>query len=150
MSEPRATGGRGLDTGAMRRFLDEEFPQARLFGFEITYADEDHVLLRFVPNESHLRPGATVSGPILMTLVDTGVYFALLARVGREPLSVTSDLQIRFLGKPKLAPIVTRASLLKLGKTLAVGEARITDEATGELLAFGTATYRRSSKETAK
>lgn len=136
----------GLDTEALRAFVDEEFPQAKLFGFEIVYAGVDLALLRFVPNESHLRPGASVSGPILMTLVDTSVYFALLAQVGREPLAVTSDLHIRFLGKPRLSPILTRAVLLKLGKTLAVGEARITDEATGELLAFGTATYRRPSR----
>jgi acyl-coenzyme A thioesterase PaaI-like protein len=136
----------GLGTDALRAFIDEEFPQAKLFGFDLVHAGTDHVLLRFVPSTMRLRPGASVSGPILMTLVDTSVYFALLAQVGREPLAVTSDLHIRFLGKPRLSPILTRAVLLKLGKTLAVGEARITDEASGELLAFGTATYRRPSK----
>ena len=56
-------------------------------------------------NEFQLRPGGTISGPSLMTLADTGLWVALLAMIGREPLSVTSHLDIDFLRKPAAADV---------------------------------------------
>ena len=59
-------------------------------------------------SECRLRPGGTISGPSLMTLADTGLWVALLAMIGREPLSVTSHLDIDFLRKPAPADVIAR------------------------------------------
>jgi uncharacterized protein (TIGR00369 family) len=99
------------------------------------------VTLRLEIGERHLRPGGTVSGPVLMMLADTGVYLALLVRIGRVPLAVTSDLHIRFLRRPRPTVILAKARLLKLGRTLAVGEVRLYIEGDDELVAVASATY---------
>ncbi len=73
-------------------------------------------------NEFQLRPGGTISGPSLMTLADTGLWVALLAMIGREPLSVTSHLDIDFLRKPAPTDVIAETTLHKVGKRLAVGD----------------------------
>ncbi len=57
-----------------------------------------------------------------MTLADTGLWVALLAMIGREPLSVTSHLDIDFLRKPAPADVIAHTMLHKVGKRLAVGD----------------------------
>ena len=69
-----------------------------------------------------LRPGGTISGPSLMALADTGLWVALLAMIGPEPLSVTSHLDIDFLRKPAPVDVIAHTTLHKLGKRLAVGD----------------------------
>src|SRR5258708_532922 len=81
-----------------------------------------HARVRMVFNEFRLRPGGTISGPSLMTLADTGLWVALLAMIGREPLSVTSHLDIDFLRKPAAADVIAHTVLHKVGKRLAVGD----------------------------
>ena len=72
--------------------------------------------------EWRLRPGGTISGPSLMTLADTALWVALLGMIGREPLSVTSHLDIDFLRKPAPADVIAHTTLHKVGKRLAVGD----------------------------
>ena len=57
-----------------------------------------------------------------MALADTGLWVALLAMIGREPLSVTSHLDIDFLRKPAPADVIAHTTLHKVGKRLAVGD----------------------------
>ena len=78
--------------------------------------------VRMLFHDYRLRPGGTISGPSLMTLADTGVWVALLAMIGREPLSVTSHLDIDFLRKPAPADVIAHTTLHKVGKRLAVGD----------------------------
>jgi acyl-coenzyme A thioesterase PaaI-like protein len=95
--------------GSMERFVIEEVQPMRA-----------RVRMKF--SEYQLRPGGTISGPSLMTLADTGLWVALLAMIGREPLSVTSHLDIDFLRKPEPADVVGHTTLHKVGRKLAVGD----------------------------
>ena len=38
-----------------------------------------------------LRPGGTVSGPVLMGVADTALYVAILGEIGIVPLAVTTS-----------------------------------------------------------
>src|SRR4051794_37021228 len=78
--------------------------------------------LRLPFHPDHLRPGATIGGPVLMTMADVAMYAALLSAVGRVELAVTTNLNITFLRKPPQAALLAEARLLKLGRRLAVGE----------------------------
>ncbi len=49
---------------------------------------------------SDLRPGGTVSGPVLMTVADVALYVAILGEIGIVPLAVTTSLSINFMRKP--------------------------------------------------
>jgi uncharacterized protein (TIGR00369 family) len=121
------------------RLLAERFPSA--VGFCRITAIRDDELDCVVPyREEYLRPGGTLSGPTLMTLADTAVYFLLLSKLGPVALAVTTHLDINFLRKPPAADLHATARLLKLGRTLAVGEVHIRG-ADGTLLAQASVTY---------
>ena len=119
----------------------EQVPISKLIGMQVDYYGYDRVDLRAVFNSDFLRPGGTVSGPIMMTLADAAMYGAVLARIGPVKLAVTTNLSIDFLRKPAPADVIASARLLKLGKSLAVGDVMITSGADGELVARASATY---------
>ncbi len=52
-------------------------------------------------------------------------------RSGREPLAVTTNLNINFLRKPAQADLIADARLMKVGKRLAVGEVTIYSDGLG-------------------
>ena len=122
-------------------FLKAEFPQNRCTLEEVD-AEDASVVVAHPVGERELRPGNTVSGPVMMTLADVALYLALLARIGIVPLAVTTNLSIIFLRKPRAdRRVVARCRLLKLGKTLAVGEVFIFSEGEDEPVAHATGTY---------
>ncbi len=99
MSTTGPEGVTRLTAAEITEFLDEVFPGA-MARFVIEAVEPMRARVRMVYNDLQLRPGGTISGPSLMTLADTGLWVALLAMIGREPLSVTSHLDIDFLRKP--------------------------------------------------
>lgn len=125
------------------RILAEQLPFAALMGLCVDDIGDESVRMRAVYNESFLRPGGTVSGPVLMGLADAAMYLAVMARIGPATLAVTTHLSINFLRKPKPGDVIAEARLLKLGKRLAVGEVYIHSEgnSNGEFVAHVTSTY---------
>jgi len=114
---------------ALDRFIASDFPQAlkENSGFEITVVDHGTVTVRLFPDDRHLRPGGTVSGPSLFALADCAAYFVILAHIGPVGLTVTTNLNINFVNKAAPGFIDCTANLLKLGSRLAVTEMYMTD-----------------------
>ena len=110
-----------LSAEEITEFLNEVFPGA-MENFKIEEVGPMRARIRMPFQTRQLRPGGTISGPSLMALADTGLWVALLAMIGREPLSVTSHLDIDFLRKPAPADVIAHTTLHKLGKRLAVGD----------------------------
>lgn len=130
-----------MDVRALEAFLATEFGQvAQDFAVEaVTAAGLD---LRLRVAERHLRPGGTVSGPAMFALADVGVYLAILSRIGPVALAVTTGCSMDFLRKPAAgADLVARVSLLKLGRSLAVGDALIVQDGAAGPVARATMTY---------
>ncbi len=123
------------------QLCDEQMPMSRIIGMQVDHFGEDRVDLRAVYSDDFLRPGGTISGPVMMTLADAAMYGAVLARLGPVALAVTTNLSIDFLRKPPPSDVVASARLLKLGKRLAVGDIMITSVQTQELVARASATY---------
>ena len=89
-----------------------------------------------------LRPGGTVSGPVLMMVADVTLYVAILGAIGIVPLAVTTNLSINFLRKPTAARTIRGVcKLLKVGRSLAVGEVWLYSEGTAEPVAHVVGTY---------
>lgn len=113
-------------------FLIDVFPElfpAENPPYKITSIDDGSAVLSLTPDASHLRPGATVSGPTIMTLADLAMYVLVLGHIGPVALAVTTNLSINFLRKPTLdGALLGRARLLKLGRSLAVGDVIICSE----------------------
>ena len=126
----------------MNAYLQEVFPQAD-FGetFLVEQVSEKGARIRLRFDDKHLRPGGTISGPTMFSLADVALYVAVLGRIGRVALAVTTNLNINFLRKPPAADLVGEARLLKLGKRLAVGEVSIVSAAEDELVAHAVGTY---------
>ena len=129
-------------------YLDEVFPQVvnryRIVDLQQGYA-------RVIQNitQENLRPGGTVSGPTIFSLVDIGMYILLLAHIGKEPLAVTTNCSIDFLKKPTMdGELFADCNLLKLGKTLVVGEVLVKSSDKEALLARSSVTYYRPKAQT--
>jgi acyl-coenzyme A thioesterase PaaI-like protein len=89
-----------------------------------------------------LRPGGTVSGPVLMGVADVALYVAILGEIGIVPLAVTTSLTINFLRKPSSqARIIGECKLMKVGRSLAVGEVSLYSEGFNEPVAHVVGTY---------
>jgi uncharacterized protein (TIGR00369 family) len=124
-------------------FLTREFPQIYAAGpvFKCVDVAPGTATLRFFPNESHLRPGGTVSGPSLFALADVAAYVALLAHIGPVPLALTTNLNINFLNRAEAVPLDGVCKILKLGRTLAMLEIAVERADTRQLIAHATTTY---------
>ena len=120
-------------------FLATEFPQSTCVVQAV--GNRGATVMQPV-GEAQLRPGGTVSGPVMMGLADVAVYVAILGEIGIVPLAVTTSLSINFLRKPVAdRHVVAVCKLLKLGKTLAVGDVSIYSEGSVDLVAHAVATY---------
>jgi len=123
----------------MEEFISREFPQAN---FLLESFDEDSVTIRRKVDTEDLRPGGTVSGPTMMGLADCAIYIAILREIGLVALAVTTSLNINFLRKPVAdKELLGVCRILKLGKTLAVGEVTIYSEGDDRPIAHSVGTY---------
>jgi len=124
---------------AIREFLATTFPQSKAI---VESAGEGSAVVRQSVGFNELRPGGTVSGPVLMATADLALYAAILGTIGIVPLAVTTNLNINFLRRPAAdRDIMAACKLLKLGKTLAVGEVTLFSEGDPDAVAHAVATY---------
>lgn len=130
-----------MDIPALEAFLAEAFSQVA-GQIRVTELTQDGLIARLKVNHSHLRPGGTVSGPTMFMLTDVGVYLAVLSRIGPVALTVTTNCSIDFMRKPAAgADLICKVELLKLGRTLAVGDAKIYSVGQAAPVARATMTY---------
>jgi uncharacterized protein (TIGR00369 family) len=121
---------------------DERLPFAALMGLQLEHISTKYVLMRAVYRDEFLRPGGTIAGPVMMGLADAAMYALVLGRIGPVELAVTTSLNINFLRKPAPGDVLARASGLKFGKRLAIGEISLYSETSpDDLVAHATATY---------
>ena len=110
-----------MNAEEIAKLLHEVFPQGFYpgCGLAIERVDYASVRVRRRFQETHIRPGGTISGPTMMELADFAMYVAVFSAVGPQPLAVTTNLSINFMLKPRQADLVADARLLKDGSPLA-------------------------------
>jgi len=116
----------------------------RYLGVRVEDAKPGWVRLRVVVrDELRNAAGAPVHGGVMSALVDMAVGGALGtlsdAAAGGVNQS-TLDLNVSFLAAATQGPIFAEGKILRRGRTIAFGEASVTDAA-GRLCAVGRATY---------
>lgn len=120
-------------------FIAAEFPQSKCKVHAV--GNRGSTIVHEV-GPAELRPGGTVSGPVLMSVADVALYVAILGEIGIVPLTVTTSLSINFMRKPPAThSIVGVCKLMKLGKTLAVGEVSLYSAGGDEPVAHAVGTY---------
>lgn len=130
-----------MDHAALTAFLCREFGQVAE-EFAVERSDAEGVTLRLKVAERHLRPGGTVSGPSIFALADVAMYLSVLARIGPVALAVTTSCAVDFMRKPAAGrDLLGKARLLKLGRSLAVGDVMVFSEGQPEPVARASLTY---------
>lgn len=116
-----------MTTAELEMFLHRSFPQVR-DDFEITDLAPSRIEVALRASDKHLRPGGTVSGPAMFSLVDASAYLCILSMLGPVTLAVTTNCSIDFMRKPAPGRLLCRMELLKLGRVLAVCEGRVVSQ----------------------
>ena len=123
----------------MTAFLSTEFPQTKC---TVDALGERSATVRHAIGFDELRPGGTVSGPVLMAVADVALYVAILGEIGLVALAVTTSLTINFLRKPSAErDIIGVCRLLKVGRSLIVGEVSLYSEGDPQPVAHVVGTY---------
>ena len=126
-------------TEQINDFLENHFPQCKTRATELNtrFASVFHKI-----DEGDLRPGGTVSGPVMFAVADAAMYIAILGEIGLVPLAVTTNININFLNKPVAhANLTAECRLIKVGKKLIIGDVFIYSEDQDEPVAHATGTY---------
>lgn len=120
-------------------FLKKDFPQNKCI---VESVGEKFSRVRWPVGHEDLRPGGTVSGPSLMAAADVALYVAILGEIGIVPLAVTTNLNVSFLRKPASdKDLIAECRLIKLGRSLAIGDVFIYSEGHEQAVAHAVGTY---------
>jgi|TARA_B100001063_G_scaffold47347_1_gene41155 uncharacterized protein (TIGR00369 family) len=124
----------------LENFLEKEFPQVSN-NFKILNTKPNSLSMLMHISDEHLRPGGTVSGPTMFLLADVSFYLATLSMIGPKSLTVTTNCSINFLRKPNISDLISETRVLKIGKTLSVGDVLIYSNGIKEPVAHASLTY---------
>ena len=116
-----------------------ECPYFRLISMVLEDLGEGTSRIRIAIGEKHHQPFGLVHGGVFSSLVDATAFWAVFPLV-EEGLGLTTvEVKLNYLAPAKGGAMIAEGRCLKLGKTLALGEATVSDQ-DGRLLAHGTAT----------
>ena len=130
-----------ISAAELERLAVEEVPVAGQLGVIIDHIAPGEVHARVPYQESFVRPGGTVAGPVLMALADFVTWGVVMSLIGPVKLAVTTSLNINFLRRPGPGDVMAVGKILKLGRRLAVGEVYLYTGASDHLVAHVTCTY---------
>ena len=114
--------------------------------FDFLEIDDGHSLVKLSPKEEDLRPGETVSGPVMFEIADCAFYAAVLFK-DPDPMSVTVNCSMNFFRRPNVSDLFARAAILKFGQKLVVGEVTIYSGSLENSVAQAMMTYARPVKK---
>ena len=116
-----------ITAAEMERITREEVPYVGQLGVQFESIGDGTAVARIpvASADNLLRPGGTVSGPVMMGLADVVMYARVISRIGLQLMAVTTNLNANFLRRPSPVDILARGRLLKCGRRLAYGEVTI-------------------------
>lgn len=138
-----ADGSELLTPEQVEAIIRKGLPMTERSGLRVESIAPQQARIRLPVQDWMLRPGGIIAGPILMTAADTAMYAVILAHTGGEPMSLTSDLSIRFLAPARPIDLIADARLLRLGRRMAVVEVVIRNEGSESPVAHATGSYIR-------
>jgi uncharacterized protein (TIGR00369 family) len=130
-----------LNVDELHAVLHAGFPGTAEGGLVVEALDGDAIRIRMRTTESNLRPGATLSGPTLFTLVDTVAWLLTVAHLGPGRDAVTAGVSMEFLRRPSVGDLLGEGRLLKLGRRTAVTDVLVRSDGDDRPCAHATVTY---------
>lgn len=128
-----------LKAADVERLLRHGLPSAA--NLKVVSLDGGEATVRLPVDPSMVRPGGTLSGPMMFAAADSAMYAVILGHLGPELLAVTTDTSIHFLRRPPLHDVEAVARILKLGRRLVICSVEIRTVDDPEPVAVATGTY---------
>jgi len=114
-------------------------PYFRLLGMTIRELGKGTCLMEAEVDEKHTQAFGQVHGGVYASLIDTAAFWAAFCDLDENVGITTVDLNVNYLAPVQSGKLLTHGKLIKIGKTLALGEAEIIT-GSGKLVAHGTST----------
>ncbi len=95
------------------------------------------------PDVGSLRPGGIISGPTVFGVCDAALYYACFTAIGIEPMTLTSELSIRFMRPARGGELHARADLHHVGRRSIIGTVVAWTDARDRPVAVAQGTYVR-------
>lgn len=128
----------------LRAMIAGEYPPppiAHTLGFTLAEVEEGRAVFTLEPAEYHYNPIGMVHGGVAATLLDSAMGCAVHSMLPAGVGYTTLEIKLNMLRAVTVdtGPIRCEGTLLHLGRTTALAEAKMTDAA-GRLLAHATST----------
>jgi uncharacterized protein (TIGR00369 family) len=119
--------------------IASECPYFKLQSLKLLELDIGHSLLEIDLAEKHLQTFGVVHGGVFSTIIDAAAFWAVFLEADENLGMTTVDLNLNYLAPATTGKLIAEGTCIKLGKTLGLGAAKVTDES-GKMLAHGTST----------
>jgi acyl-CoA thioesterase len=121
-------------------------PFVELVGARMEEFREGYARLSLVLEEKHTNPNGVMHGGVATTLMDEALGAVIASVRGIETMKAaphaTVEMNISFLAGPRAGDeIVVEGRALKVGRSVAFGEAEVTRRGRGDLIAKGRFTF---------
>jgi len=117
-----------------------ESPYFQLLSMKLLEFDVGASLLEIVVEKGkHLQPFGFVHGGVFSSIIDAAAFWAVYPEVDEGAGMTSVDLKLNYLAPCSGGKLIARGRRIKLGKTLGLGKAEVTDQ-DGRILAHGTST----------
>jgi uncharacterized protein (TIGR00369 family) len=114
-------------------------PYFTLLGMRIEDLTPGESHLALDVETKHLQPFGIVHGGVFASLVDACCFWAVYTAVDEGTAMTTVEVKLNYLAPSSSGRLVGRGRLIKMGKTLGLGQATISDHE-GRTLCHGTST----------
>jgi uncharacterized protein (TIGR00369 family) len=114
-------------------------PYFSLLSMKIKDLDWGTSLLEIEAEEKHLQPFGYVHGGAIASVMDAAAFWAVFPQVPDGMGMTTVDIKVNYLAPVQKGKIVAKGRCIKIGRTLALGEASVSGPE-GNLLAHGIST----------
>jgi uncharacterized protein (TIGR00369 family) len=114
-------------------------PYFSLLSMEIRDLQWGTSLLEIQLAEKHLQPFGFVHGGAIASIMDAATFWAVFPQIEKGLGLTTVEIKVNFLAPAQKGTLLAKGRCIRLGKTLALGDAEIRNSE-GGLVAHGTAT----------
>jgi len=125
-------------TKAIAKLVNQS-PYFSLISMKIKELEWGTSVLEVELEEKHLQPFGYVHGGAIASVIDAATFWAVFPKVKDGMGLTTVEIKANFLAPIKKGKLVVKGRCIKIGRSLAFGEAYV-NSAEGNLIAHGTAT----------
>ncbi len=112
-------------------------PYFTLLSMTIGRIDMGESNLEIDVQKKHLQPFGAVHGGVFASIIDAAAFWAVFPEVDDDLTMTTVDLKVNYLAPAQGGKLIARGRRIKVGKTLALAEAEVSNQQ-GKVLAHGT------------